>query len=96
MLLLVPISTALALIQASHRRRGVEDFLERDDGVAGVGFGGQHQQNRRGLNTRQPMSALPPKADIVRHVGNVRFVPEAAVRQVQQMARYSITLSAIC
>jgi hypothetical protein len=25
------------------------------------------------------MSALPPKADIVRHGGNVRFVPEADI-----------------
>jgi hypothetical protein len=25
------------------------------------------------------MSALPPKADIAQHGGNVRFVPEAAV-----------------
>jgi hypothetical protein len=26
------------------------------------------------------MSALPPKADIVQHGGNVRFVPEADIR----------------
>ena len=33
------------------------------------------------------MSALPPKADIVRHGGNVRFVPKADIRG------YSITSS---
>jgi hypothetical protein len=32
------------------------------------------------------MSALPPKADIVRHSGNVRFVPEA-----DMVTLYSIT-----
>ena len=27
--------------------------------------------------TLEPMSALPPKADIAQHGGDVRFVPEA-------------------
>jgi hypothetical protein len=30
---------------------------------------------KRTLTRVQPMSALPPKADIVQHGGNVRFVP---------------------
>jgi hypothetical protein len=33
---------------------------------------GQKQTSKR----LQPMSALPPKADIGRHGGNVRFVPQ--------------------
>jgi hypothetical protein len=36
---------------------------------------GQKQTSR----VAEPMSALPPKADIVRHGSNVRFVPEADV-----------------
>jgi hypothetical protein len=32
------------------------------------------------LKRLHPMSALPPKADIVRHGGNVRFVPKADIR----------------
>jgi hypothetical protein len=30
----------------------------------------------------QPMSALPPKADIVQHGGNVRFVPKADIVKI--------------
>jgi hypothetical protein len=34
------------------------------------------------------MSALPPKADIVRHGGNVRFVPEAdIIRLIRSLHR---------
>jgi hypothetical protein len=33
--------------------------------------------HKRTLRRFHPMSALAPKADIVRHGGNVRFVPKA-------------------
>jgi hypothetical protein len=39
------------------------------------------------LDWRPLMSALPPKADIVRHGGNVRFVP------IADIAPHSITSS---
>ena len=42
---------------------------------------------------RSLMSALPPKADIVQHGGNVRFVPEADM-QGSEEHHYSITSSA--
>src|SRR5262245_48333956 len=35
---------------------------------------------KRTLKRLDPMSALPPKADIVWHRGNVRFVPKADIR----------------
>ena len=38
----------------------------------------QMGQNRT-LNRLHAMSALPPKADIVQHGGNVRFVPKADI-----------------
>jgi hypothetical protein len=42
------------------------------------------------------MSALPPKADIVRHGGNVRFVPKAdlagGLGQQQQLAYHGTAL----
>jgi hypothetical protein len=41
------------------------------------------------------MSALPPKADIVLHGGNVRFVPLSDVSNRSKIARYSITSSAL-
>jgi hypothetical protein len=40
------------------------------------------------------MSALPPKADMVRHAGNVCFVPEADISQVSLLGllpRHPIT-----
>ena len=40
-----------------------------------------------------PMSALPPKADIIRHGGNVRFVPLSDICTEHEV-RYSITSSA--
>ena len=40
------------------------------------------------------MSALPPKADIVQHGGNVRFVPKADSRTATRNC-YSNTLSAM-
>ena len=40
------------------------------------------------------MSALPLKADIVRHGGNVRFVPKADILHCGKERRYSITSSA--
>ena len=39
------------------------------------------------------MSALPPKADIVQHGANVRFVPKADIRELQHRSFYS-TVSA--
>jgi len=47
---------------------------------------GQKQTSRPEIS----MSALPPKADIVQHGGNVRFVPKAdianAIRPLRQRA----------
>jgi len=37
---------------------------------------------KRTLTSAWAMSALPPKADIVQHVGNVRFVPIADIRDI--------------
>jgi hypothetical protein len=46
--------------------------------------------------TAAGMSALPPKADIVRHGGNVRFVPKAdlagGLGQQQQLAYHGTAL----
>jgi len=42
----------------------------------------------------QPMSALPPKADIGRASRDVRFVPKADIMQRSKKRRYSITSSA--
>ena len=39
-------------------------------------------------NSRPLMSALPPKADIVQHGGNVRFVPEADIDLVCALEQY--------
>jgi hypothetical protein len=41
------------------------------------------------------MSALPPKADIAQHDGNVRFVPLSDVSNRGKIARYPITSSAL-
>jgi hypothetical protein len=38
---------------------------------------------KRTWDCRSLMSALPPKADIVRHGGNVRFVPKAEVAAIR-------------
>jgi hypothetical protein len=40
------------------------------------------------------MSALPPKADIVRYGGNVCFVPQADILRCGRDRRYSIISSA--
>ena len=45
------------------------------------------------------MSALPPKADIVQHGGNVRFVPIADIgvgRSSKSLARASLVRTAYC
>jgi hypothetical protein len=52
---------------------------------------GQKQTLRRPRST----SALPPKADIVQHGGNVRFVPIADILHCSEERRYSITSSAM-
>jgi len=39
-----------------------------------------HVRHKQTLSPRNAMSALPPKAKIVKHGGNVRFVPEADVQ----------------
>src|SRR5215469_16163701 len=44
---------------------------------------------KRALERVRPLSALPPKADIVQHGGNVRFVPKADIP-----SPHSITSSA--
>jgi hypothetical protein len=44
---------------------------------------------KRTLKYVRPMSALPPKADIQCDTRNIRFVPQADIRQI-----YSITSSA--
>jgi hypothetical protein len=44
---------------------------------AAAGWGGIHRS--RSMSDGCPMSALPPKADIVQHGGNVRFVPKADI-----------------
>jgi hypothetical protein len=51
-------------------------------------------QNRT-LKRLHPMSALPPKADIVHDGGNVRFVPKADILRCGEEHRYSITSSAL-
>jgi hypothetical protein len=38
---------------------------------------GESQVGKNISSNVRPMSALPPKADIVQHGGNVRFVPKA-------------------
>jgi hypothetical protein len=43
---------------------------------------------------KSPMSALPPKADIVQHHRDVRFVPKADILRCREERRYSITSSA--
>jgi hypothetical protein len=42
----------------------------------------------------QPMSALPPKADIETQSWNVRFVPKADILRCGKKSRYSITAPA--
>ena len=42
------------------------------------------------------MSALPPKADIVQHGRDVRFVPKADILRCDKVCCYSITSSARC
>ena len=42
----------------------------------------------------EPMSALPPKADIERHEWHVRFVPKADITRCSKIYFYSITSSA--
>jgi len=42
---------------------------------------------KRAFTLVLPMSALPPKADMVPRDRDVRFVPEADIRQVQQSDR---------
>jgi len=46
------------------------------------------------LRLASPMSALPPKADIVHGSGDVRFVPKADILRCGIQGRYSITSSA--
>jgi hypothetical protein len=41
------------------------------------------------------MSALPPKADIVQHGGNVRFVPKAAIAG-ERIGRFSRAAGRTC
>ena len=45
------------------------------DGMSALG-------QKQTLMRVQRTSALPPKADIVRHGGNVRFVPKADIQAV--------------
>jgi hypothetical protein len=51
--------------------------------------------HKRTLKHLYPMSGLPPKADIVPHNRNVRFVPKADSCSAA-MKHYSITSSAVC
>ena len=57
----------------------------------------QMGQNRT-LNRLHAMSALPPKADIVQHGGNVRFVPDAEQRKrtIRQAPRTDERLGRLC
>src|SRR5215472_16164145 len=49
---------------------------------------------KRTLQSMEPMSALPPKADIETQSRDVRFVPEADIVRCDEIRRYSITSSA--
>jgi hypothetical protein len=51
--------------------------------------------HKRTLKRRQPMSALPPKADIAERKWHVRFVPKGH-SALQQKMTYSITSARRC
>ena len=50
--------------------------------------------HKRTLKRLQPMSALPPKADIGTQPRDVRFVPKADILRCSKEQPYSITSSA--
>jgi len=77
-------------------------IYDRRNGLSGVSLHGSNPEppmsalgQKQTSRHLQPMSALPPKADIRRRYSDVRFVPKADVSNCSKTILYSIILSAV-